>query len=181
MGKGLDRRTFVRGAAGAVGMGAVGTLSSKLPYAAAQEAAQEAEQEAERQPLPASIDVWLDDVAAEHGRDQRWKIVCEDEVAAANSDVEWKAGPNVARILAVSFKGRSPFRHRGKDLQVLQPDGPGTTGTGTEGSPLKATTSANAAIGTYSYTIVVMATGGPEDAGGPAGAVQAKDPDLDII
>lgn len=105
----------------------------------------------------------------------RWKVVCPDEVAGTNDPVEWVAGSGVAEILVVSFKGRSPFKAMGKELQVLEPGGPGTTGSGTPGSPLGATTAANAQEGTYSYTIVVKA------AGGMGGAVHAKDPDLDII
>jgi hypothetical protein len=89
--------------------------------------------------------------------------------------VEWVAGSGVAEILVVSFKGRSPFKHTGKERQVLEPGSPGTTGSGTPGSPFGATTAANAQDGTYSYTIVVRA------ASGAGGAVHAKDPDLDVI
>jgi len=177
VGKGLNRRSFVRGATGAVGMGAVGVLSSKLRYATAKESGSNASQQ-----LHAEIDVKVVDVGdAKHsGRPERWKIVCPDVEAGSNSNVKWKAEDNVAEIQVVSFKGRSPFKHSGKELQVLQPGVPGTTGDGTPTSPLEATTAGNT-DGTYSYSIVVKATGDPADATGPSGAVRTKDPDLDII
>ncbi|UCG76021.1 MAG: hypothetical protein JSV95_01530 [Gemmatimonadota bacterium] len=172
MGKGLDRRTFVRGAAGAVGMGAVGALSPKLSGAAAPKSGSKA-----GQALDAKITVKLvDKGGGKHGggRPQRWKIDCPDAEAGANSKVTWEAGAGVSQILVVSFKGRSPFRHSGKELQVFRPGDAGTTGGGKPGDPLTAQT-AGGADGTYTYTIVVQADSNS------GGAIHSKDPDLDII
>ncbi len=110
---------------------------------------------------------------------ERWKVVCPNKTinitANSGEDIEWIPGNNVARIVLVAFKGRSPFTvgpgANKQDVVVLEEGGPGTV-PGTSGS-LKTVGLPSGSQGTYSYTIVVK--------GQTPDRAFALDPDLDII
>jgi hypothetical protein len=160
MGRGPNRRTFVRGAAGAVGMGAVGAMSSKLGFAAVPEVASSAN--------PTIIPVTI--VPIGQGKPgAKNKLVCPDAEAEKNWDVEWQASTGVQAIRLVAFKGRSPFRGAGnKDIEVLE-----APGTSTVPENLRAQVGGGSTeLGTYSYTIVALGTDGK---------TYARDPELDIV
>ena len=157
MASGPDRRTFLRGAAGAAGLGAVGALSTRVPYAAASVPL--------GRPADVVIDVTLVPVS---GSTTRKRIVCADTEARAGDFIEWEATTTNIEIFQIIFKGRSPFRRGPDDLEVLE--GPGALGTAPN---LKQRVFPGAEEGRYSYTILVKDTS--------TNRVYAKDPDLDII
>ncbi len=153
MASGPDRRTFVRGAAGAVGLGAVGAFSSKLQFVGASEPP--------GRPELVPIPVTFETIGS--GPNQRTRVLVPDVVARSGDEVEWSA-PGDAEIVLVAFKGRSPWKVGNKDQEVLPGDGTNTLKkTVPMGVPTK---------GKYSYTIVVKDSGGN---------TYAKDPDLDLL
>ncbi len=168
MASGPDRRTFLRGAAGAAGLGAVGAFSAKLPRATAGEL--------RTQPNPA-INVKMRDVAAGTASSPRWKIEIDDNATANQGQVvQWIADTTVDKIQLVAFKKhRSPFKFSGQEMLALAPGNPWTSGSGTPSDPLTATVAADADQITYTYSIKVKA------AGNAGGQEHEKDPDLDII
>jgi len=97
----LNRRTFVRGAAGAVGMGAVGALSPALESVGASERRQAA--------TPVKIPVSLEATGRRKGEARQMVLVCPGAVASPGEIVEWDPKGNLS-ILLVQFKGgRTPF------------------------------------------------------------------------
>ncbi len=130
----LNRRTFVRGAAGAVGVGAVSALSPNMKLGAT---------ELGPQPMPVEIEVEL------RTRGRKKHISCPDASAAKNDNVKWKIGSGVETIRLVAFKGPSPLSE-----ELLE-----NTSTGDlDGGSVRG----NAPLGRYSYTIVVKEDGGPK-------------------
>lgn len=132
-----------------------------------------------------AIVVDIQDVSPVPGQ-QLWKAQCSDTAITPGDDAEWQpAGANV-EIVAVAFKGRSPIRVVGggppRDIEVLEPGGPGTQAalpTSPPGSMRSLATSNNPnTAGKYSYMILLRGTGA---AGGPPARGFAKDPDIDII
>ena len=99
---GTNRRTFLRGAAGAVGMGAVGALSSKLQFVRA------AEPLARR-----TVTIYVYYVEG--------RLRCSDQIAERGDTVVWVPATGVDCIRQVVFKGPrsspSPFP------QVILPGG----------------------------------------------------------
>ncbi len=90
-----DRRTFVRGAAGAVGLGAVGGLSPRDAFAGHG-----------RPPAKVTIPVKLERL----GRGLAKKLTCPSAVAERTQQVEWKTPGNSLSIRLIQFKGgRTPF------------------------------------------------------------------------
>jgi hypothetical protein len=98
VGNGLDRRTFVRGATGAVGIGAVGAMSSKL------QSAKIVGEEDTSMSLATveivEIDVWL--------RGNR--LMVAEEEARRNDRVDWKPEEGL-KVLHIQWKeAQTPFR-----------------------------------------------------------------------
>ncbi len=179
MASGPDRRTFLRGAAGAVGMGAVGAFSAKLPRATAGEL---------RTQTNPKVNVKMRNVGTPSS--PRWKIEIDDNATAKQGEVvQWIADATVEKIQLVRFKkpnptspARSPIKWPQPPLPgtpqeklALAPGNPWTSGLGTPGDPLTAKVAGDAEKITYTYAIEVKAV---TDAGG---GVHYKDPDLDII
>ncbi len=178
MASGPDRRTFLRGAAGAVGMGAVGAFSAKLPRATAGEL---------RTQTNPKVNVKMRDVGTPSS--PRWKIEIDDNATAKQGEVvQWIADATVEKIQLIRFKkpkpsspARSPIKWSPpgggapQEKLALAPGNPWTSGSGTPGDPLTARVAADADKITYTYAIKVKA----EASAG--GGVHYKDPDLDII
>ncbi len=148
-----DRRTFLRGAAGAVGMGAVGAFSSKLEFMRAAEA------------FPAdtvTIPVFLvpQGKLKEKGR-QRMKILVPPSAAEAGDDVVWEARDGVQCIKSIKFLPDSPFA----TLNII-----GACSTAKRNA--QGSVRSDAAKKRYTYKIQVT---------GSNGRPYTKDPDLDII
>lgn len=102
MSTGPDRRTFVRGAAATVGLGAVGGLAPRGVFALPS-LPDTVEQEADS-PDPVEITVRLEKV----GKGGAQKLTCPDAEAQATDEIQWK-GDGVS-IRLIQFKGgRSPF------------------------------------------------------------------------
>ena len=168
MGKGLNRRTFVRGATGAVGMGAVGAFS-KLRFANADEPDEPQSQEdctCPDDPPQVVIPVYLLQVGS------RKEILCPDAQVDSCDLVCWEARDGVGQVEHVIFKGGSPWpgpTAAGSNLsnQNLDDEASGDDRNLCEQVPC------NARAGKYRYTIVVREAGGTRR--------YAKDPDLDII
>ncbi len=148
-----DRRTFLRGAAGAVGMGAVGAFSSKLEFMRAAEA------------FPAdtvTIPVFLvpQGKFREKGR-QRMKILVPPSAANRTDDVVWEARDGVKCINWIQFRPDSPFAT--VDINGACSD---------SDKNARGSVKSDAAKKTYTYQIKVT---------GSDGRPYTKDPDLDII
>jgi hypothetical protein len=166
MPKPTNRRTFLKGTAGAVGVGAVGALATKLKLGAASLSANPQEE-----PPPQRIPVYL---VPNGGKKQGMSVLVPPAWASAGDDVEWEPmGDNIERIIWVQFKDRYP------DGVVGIPN-PFSTSNRTIRNPnsgeakMRAPVLADAAIGTYNYRIMVQPIGG----GAP---VQSDDPPLDIV
>ncbi|UCG74861.1 MAG: hypothetical protein JSV95_08845 [Gemmatimonadota bacterium] len=104
MSDGLDRRTFVRGAAGAIGVGAVGGFTPALGVA---RVSSRAGQEATDVVIPVTL--VQTGRSTGRGRPRQWKLSCPPAEASPGEVVEWRAQPGLT-IDLVQFKGgRSPF------------------------------------------------------------------------
>ncbi len=152
MASGPDRRAFLRGAAGAAGVGVLGAVSPKLMFARAP---------SRRDQPDVIIDVAFQAIGS--GTNARNRVLIGDAVANLGDEVEWRA-PTGAEIVLVAFKGRSPWRRGNRDEEVLP-------GNGTNSLNRTVPTGAQTR-GKYSYTIVVQDS---------SNNTYAKDPDLDII
>ncbi len=126
MASGPDRRTFVRGAAGAVGLGAVGGLSPRDAFAGHG-----------RPPAPVKIRARLEPL----GKGGAMKLTCPSAVAERKQEVEWSTPGNLL-IRLIQFKGgRTPFSQiefRGSSQTIVK------------------TVPDDAAPGGYSYLIVAQ-------------------------
>lgn len=129
VGKGVDRRTFVRGAAGAVGVGAVGAFSPKVSSAIGDEPQEEVA-------TVETVEIPVDLVSIKVSGQVKKVLVCPDAEASPNDEVQWYTVNDGLTIVLVQFKGRSPF----KGKEILNPTA-------------KQKVKGNAA-GTYSYTVV---------------------------
>lgn len=174
MSKGMDRRTFVSGAAGAVGIGAVSAISSRVKLAEAREGVDSI------QPGVATVPITVAIKDVQNGPKERWKVDCPNVTASAGDDLEWLPGANVAEIVLVAFKGRSPFAigpgSNKQEVAVLEAGGPATASSTTTGA-LKTVGIPSGTEGTYSYTIVVKGQSSPST----LDRAFAIDPDLDIV
>ncbi len=77
MASGPDRRTFLRGAAGAAGLGAVGAFSTKLQFVGASEPP--------GQPALVPITVALEQFGP--AANPRFRVKCEDKIVPKNSEL----------------------------------------------------------------------------------------------
>ena len=155
MDTGSNRRAFLRGAAGAAGLGAVGALSSKLEFARAGPVASVAE---------VTIPVDLVDDSPPSGRK---RISCPDAYPSPNDKVTWEATANVGEIHLVIFKNRSPFGKGRQQKNVLEHP----ASTPPAARKKLGDTIHRDAQGKYDYTIVVRDT---------SGKTYALDPWLDV-
>ncbi len=131
MASGPNRRTFLRGAAGVAGLGAVGALSSKLDFARASEPRGDLRD--------AHVEIPVDLVSIRRrGRPPKKVLVCPDAQARKDQDVLWyDAGTSSLTISLVQFKeGSTPF----DDVDLP--------------TPMAANRVRNNAAGRYSYLIV---------------------------
>jgi len=145
-------------AAGAVAMGTVGVLSSRLQYAGASEAGNA--DEGARQQTIQEIPVYL-----VSGGKKEAQILVPDAQASRGDEVKWVPKDGVKKIVWVRFDSApNPFHASQKQFDNL-PD------------PAQKALSRNvlstAAYGSYKYTIRVL----PENPGPPI----ERDPPLDIV
>jgi len=112
MEQGPNRRTFLRGAAGAVGMGAVGVLAAKIRFAGATE------------PVGSQA-VQIIPVFVVGGGKKDPQILVPGAAASPGDTVMWEPRDGVKRIVKIKFKkaGKNPF-HKTQDTF----DNPGDRG-----------------------------------------------------
>ncbi len=91
MASGPDRRTFLRGAAGVAGLGAVGAFSPEVEFLRAAIAL----------PVPTTITL--------HVRHKNGKLTCPNTIAEPLDTVVWEPSTGVECIRQIVFKGPSPF------------------------------------------------------------------------
>lgn len=158
MSKGPKRLLFLLLAAGAVAMGTVGALSSKLQFASASEAGKA--EEGARKPSRVEIPVFM--VA---GGKKEAQILVPDAEASPEDTVVWVPKDGVKRILWVKFDSLpNPFSKTQRQFDNL-PD-PAVRA-------LSRKVLSDIDRGTYKYTIKVL----PEVPGPP----DELDPPLDIV
>jgi len=151
MEQGPNRRTFLRGAAGAMGMGAVGVLAAKARFADASE------------PLDSQAQVIP--VYFVGGGRKEGTLLVPDAAAAPGDTVTWEPREGVRRIVHIKFKeaGRNPFDNT-RDIFR----NPSSGAAFSKGVPDDATVDA-----THNYRIKVTLEAG--------GTATSKDPPLDIV
>jgi len=155
-----NRRTFLKGTAGAVGMGAVGALSSKLELGAMSLSAN-------TQPAVVEIEVYL----VKNGGTKRGKSVLAPGAEASPGDtVIWKAMTStIKRIQRVHFKDSpngfpNPFSKTNANIPNPNPAADKNMNKGVLG---------DADMGQYNYRISVQDVDGP--------VYKSDDPPLDIV
>ncbi len=157
MASGPDRRTFVRGAAGAVGLGAVGALSTKLELGAESRSA-------DKNQAVQRIQVLL---VPNGGRQAGMSVFVPPASAHRTDRVIWEATtPNIESIKMIRFKEPgpkypNPFSHTAAAIP-----NPGS------GSDMELPVLADAPFGHYTYAISVKEVGN---------GTHHTDPDLDIV
>lgn len=155
-----NRRTFLKGTAGAVGMGAVGALASKLELGAASLSAN-------TQATVQTIPVFL---VPNGGKKRGMSVLAPPASASAGDNVEWQPmTANIERIVKVQFKDPpngmpNPFSNSTATIDNPNP--------ATEKKMNKAVL-ADAAEGTYNYRIFVKEKN--------RGVHKSDDPPLDIV
>ncbi len=138
MDTGSNRRAFLRGAAGAAGLGAVGAFSSKLEFARASER------------VASQSDVTIPVKLVDSSPPGRKRVDCPNEWVFPNKNVTWQGDGSVAEIHLVMFKNRSPLGHGRDQTDLLE-------NTATEPDEKKQLEGEihGKASGLYHYTIVV--------------------------
>ncbi len=159
MASGPDRRTFLRGAAGAVGMGAVGALSTRLELGAASRPADKAQAVQKIQVL----------LVPNGGKKGGMALFVPPASAGVGDKVEWVATtPNIEKIHKIAFN-KPPQPPVPNPFSETESVFTNTSGT----KNLKLTVLDDAAEDEYHYTIWVKQVS--------PGGILKLDPDLDIV
>ncbi len=157
----VDRRTFVRGTAGMVGMGALAGISTKLGFAREgkpRENAKEPQMQANQADV--EIPVTLVEKRQKPSNPKKYQLSCPDAEAENGDTVRWYGHTEGLTILLVQFKGgRSPFA----EIDLPNPSAANNRVRNT------------ADHGRYGYLVVASHTANGQT------RTYALDPDLDIV
>jgi hypothetical protein len=160
MPKPTNRRTFLKGTAGAVGIGAVGALATKLKLGPASLSAN-------TQATVETIPVFL---VPNGGKKQGMSVLVPPASASAGDNVEWlPKTDNIERIVRVQFKDPpngtpNPFSNSNATINNPNPS---------DQAKMNKQVLADAAEGTYNYRIFVKEKN--------SGVHKSDDPPLDIV